>query len=63
MSKDDKITDGLNDRPRNETIGQSGPGIPDDSSEPIVVDDEAVERARQSLMKLDQRKAKQPKID
>ncbi|RWD36443.1 MAG: hypothetical protein EOS34_11360 [Mesorhizobium sp.] len=27
-----KITTGTNDRPRNETIGKSGEGLPDDSS-------------------------------
>jgi hypothetical protein len=52
MNKDEKITEGLNDRPRNDTIGQTGPGVPDDSSEPIVVSDGAVERARESLEKL-----------
>ena len=52
MNKDEKITEGLNDRPRNDTIGQSGPGVPDDSSEPIEVSDGAVERARESLEKL-----------
>ena len=52
MNKDEKITDGLNDRPRNDTIGQTGPGVPDDSSEPIEVSDGAVERARKSLDKL-----------
>ncbi len=55
MNKDTKITDGLNDRPRNDTIGQSGPGIPDDSSEPVSVDDAAIERARDSLDKLSQK--------
>jgi hypothetical protein len=52
MNKDEKITEGLNDRPRNDTIGQTGPGIPDDSSERIEVSDGAVERARDSLEKL-----------
>jgi hypothetical protein len=61
MNKDEKITDGLNDRPRNDTIGQSGPGIPDDSSEPVSVDDAAVERARQSLEKLGKKTSGQEK--
>ena len=41
-----KITDGLNDRPRDVTIGQSGPGLPDDSSQPIEVTEEEAERIR-----------------
>jgi hypothetical protein len=40
-----KITDGLNDRPKEATIAQSGPGIPDESSQPI----EATERVRAKL--------------
>ena len=30
-----KITNGLNDRPRDETVAQSGEGLPDDSGKPI----------------------------
>ncbi len=40
-----KMTDGLNDRPKEATIAQSGPGIPDESSQPI----EATERVRAKL--------------
>lgn len=36
-----KITTGTNDRPRNETIGQSGEGLPDDSSTSLEVDETA----------------------
>jgi hypothetical protein len=49
MDKDEKITTGLNDRPRNETIGQSGGGLPDDSSKPVDVDDATVERIKAKL--------------
>jgi hypothetical protein len=48
MSERDKLGDqrgpakpdstGTNSRPRDETIAQTGPGIPDDSSEPVEVD-------------------------
>lgn len=41
-----KITTGTNDRPRNETIGQSGEGLPD--STPLEVD-EAAARLRKQL--------------
>jgi len=44
-----KITTGNNDRPKNETIAQTGGGIPDDSSAPVDVDDAEVERVRQKL--------------
>ncbi|MDF2798132.1 MAG: hypothetical protein K0R85_876 [Devosia sp.] len=44
-----KITTGANDRPKDETIAQTGAGIPDDSSLPIEVSDEEVERTRQKL--------------
>ncbi|MER9232670.1 hypothetical protein NKI56_11285 [Mesorhizobium sp. M0622] len=44
-----KITTGANDRPRNETIGQSGEGLPDDSSKPLEVDEGLVARLRNKL--------------
>ncbi|MER8725238.1 hypothetical protein [Mesorhizobium sp. M1027] len=44
-----KITTGANDRPRNETIGQSGEGLPDDSSRPLEVDEGWVARLRNKL--------------
>lgn len=44
-----KITDGLNDRPKDASIGQSGPGLPDDSSQPIEATDEEVARVREKL--------------
>lgn len=33
----EKITDGLNDRPKDAPIGQSAEGLPDDSSQPLEV--------------------------
>ena len=44
-----KITTGLNDRPLDETIGQTGGGLPDDSGRSLETDEEQVERARESL--------------
>lgn len=41
-----KITDGLNDRPKDASIAQRGPGLPDDSSQPVESTDEEVERVR-----------------
>ena len=49
MKREEKITDGLNDRPRNETIGQSGAGLPDDTSQPIEASDEEIARMREKL--------------
>ncbi len=44
-----KITDGANDRPKDETIAQSGNGIPDDSGAPIEASDEEIARVRAKL--------------
>lgn len=45
----EKITTGTNDRPKNETIGQSGSGLPDDSGSIIQVSDEEVEAVKAKL--------------
>jgi hypothetical protein len=45
----DKITTGTNDRPKNETIGQSGAGLPDDSGSIIEVNDDQVNAVREKL--------------
>jgi hypothetical protein len=44
-----KITEGSNDRPKDSTIAQSGPGLPDDSSRPIETTDQEAERIRAKL--------------
>jgi hypothetical protein len=49
-----KISTGPNDRPRNETIAGTGPGIPDDALAPgeelpEAPSDEEVERAKVAL--------------
>ncbi|RWK86063.1 MAG: hypothetical protein EOR45_30235, partial [Mesorhizobium sp.] len=49
MAQKSKITTGTNDRPRNETIGQSGEGLPDDSSTSLEVDEAVVARLRKQL--------------
>lgn len=36
-SKYNAISNGPNARPRDETISQSGPGFPDDSSRPVEI--------------------------
>ncbi|MFN7103950.1 MAG: hypothetical protein ACK4N1_15150 [Pseudorhizobium sp.] len=42
MDDDKKITTGMNDRPRNDTIAQTGAGIPDDSGGVADFDDSPV---------------------
>jgi len=44
-----KVTTGANDRPKDETIAQTGDGLPDDSSKPVEVDEAEVEKAREQL--------------
>lgn len=44
MTQKPKITTGPNDRPLDETIGQTGEGLPDDSSRPVDVQEESVRR-------------------
>ena len=54
MDDKPKISTGPNDRPRNETIAGTGPGIPDDARAPgeelpEPPSDEEVERAKAAL--------------
>ena len=46
---ENKITTGLNDRPKDASIGQSAGGLPDDSGRPIEVDEKDVDAARQKV--------------
>lgn len=50
MARTSKITTGANDRARDETIGQTGSGLPDDSAEAVAVDEAEAARIRESLM-------------
>jgi hypothetical protein len=54
MDDKEKISNGPNDRPRNESIAGTGPGIPDDARGPgeelpEAPSDEDVERAAKAL--------------
>lgn len=49
MTARPKITTGPNDRPKDETIAQTGPGLPDNTSQPVEATDEQIERAKESL--------------
>jgi len=43
---------GPNARPRDETISQTGPGIPDDSSRPVEIDPEEEKRIAERIRSL-----------
>lgn len=57
-----KITDGPNDRPKDSTIAQSGPGLPDDSGQPVEATDQDSERVR-AKFEDDARKKVKAEID
>jgi hypothetical protein len=46
---DEKITDGLNDRPKGSSIGQTGEGLPDDSGQPLDVDEKTIAATKRKL--------------
>jgi hypothetical protein len=50
-----KHSDGPNDRPKDTTIAQSGPGIPDDAGRPIEASDEEIARVRHKMVDGDQK--------
>jgi hypothetical protein len=49
MAQTPKITTGANDRARDETIGQTGAGLPDDSGEAVTVDEAEAARIQDML--------------
>ena len=44
------ISIGMNTRARNESIGQTAAGLPNDSSQPIEVDEAEIERITEKLL-------------
>jgi hypothetical protein len=46
---DKKITDGLNDRPKNSSIAQTADGLPDDSGQSLDFDEETIEATKRKL--------------
>jgi hypothetical protein len=44
-----KLTQGLNDRPKGETIAQTGAGLPDDTSRAPDINDEEAARIEQKI--------------
>jgi hypothetical protein len=51
MQDKSKISTGPNSRPRNESIAQTAPGQPDDTSSQVDVEDSEIERVRAKLTK------------
>ena len=49
MTADKKITTGANDRPKSDSIAQTGPGIPDDSGAVVDVDEGRLDAMRAAL--------------
>ncbi|WP_064685187.1 hypothetical protein [Rhizobium bangladeshense] len=51
MDKRAKISTGINDRPRNETVTGCSPGIPYDSSQMVDLTNEEIRRTKASLLR------------
>ncbi|HZY67067.1 MAG TPA: hypothetical protein VFE52_00680 [Devosia sp.] len=49
---DPKISTGPNDRPKDETIAQTGAGLPDDSGHPVEVDEQEAARIEENIRRL-----------
>lgn len=47
-----KLTEGLNDRAKNETIAQTGAGLPDDTSRPPELDEEEAQQIEQKIRQM-----------
>ena len=47
-----KLTEGLNDRPKDATIAQSGAGLPDDTSRPPEIDEDEASRIEQKIRQM-----------
>ena len=49
---DEKLSDGVNARSKNENIAQTGTGLPDDSSAPVQIDEAEAKRMEENLRNL-----------
>jgi len=52
MSKEPPISDGPSYRPRDETIAQTGGGLPNDTGQPVEIDDAEAARIEQKIRDL-----------
>ncbi|MCJ2019471.1 MULTISPECIES: hypothetical protein [unclassified Methylobacterium] len=51
-SKEPPISDGQSGRPRDETIAQTGPGLPNDTGRPVEVDEAEAARIERKIREL-----------
>ena len=58
-----KLTNGLNDRPKGETIAQTGAGLPDDTSRPPELDDEEASKIEQKIRSMGSKGSEQAQAD
>ena len=52
QSTEPPISDGQSGRPRDETIGQTGRGLPNDTGRPVEVDEDEAERIEEKIRDL-----------
>jgi hypothetical protein len=52
QSKEPPISDGQSGRPRDETIAQTGRGLPNDTGKPVQVDEAEAERIEKKIRAL-----------
>lgn len=52
LSKEPPISDGQSGRPRDETIAQTGEGLPNDTGEPVQVDEDEAKRIEKRIREL-----------
>ena len=51
-SREPPISDGQSGRPRDETIGQTGRGLPNDTGRPVEIDPEEARRIEEKIRDL-----------
>lgn len=49
LSQEPPISNGQSGRPRDETIAQTGPGLPNDTGRPVEIDEDEARRIEEKL--------------
>jgi hypothetical protein len=52
MSKEPPISDGQSARPRDETIAQTGRGLPNDTGRPVEIEEDEARRIEEKIREL-----------
>lgn len=52
LSKEPPISNGQSGRPRDETIAQTGAGLPNDTGEPVRIDADEVRRIEEKIRRM-----------